>query len=123
VDKALNQQKTLEQEPMLSYIDEDGISWGFNLRLFTGKDYDEAFFKENALFLIYQTTNVVGTSYSVEAVANQGDTLRFYLRYNNLIPGTLEDEGKLGWLMVVEVAKNDLNRIIMYEYETYSKYQ
>ncbi len=76
-------------------------------------DFDEAFFKENSLLLIYVEANSCSYRFGVEEITAEGDTLTVSVKQKNH-PGDA-DEAMAGWLISLPVAHTELEGIANFD--------
>lgn len=67
--------------------------------------YNESFFKENVLYLIYVSDGTTSVRFEVDMVARQGKSMIILI--DKLVP-EVGDTAMGGWLIAVEVSRNDL---------------
>ena len=104
---------------VFGYPDHDNA---FDLEKTMNRTYDEAFFAEKALYLYYRYTGSGSLSYSVGGVERNGDTMTFWICYNNLVGDVMMTCDMAGWLNVMEIARADLDGVMKIETTHYNRY-
>ena len=86
--------------------DDNSFDYGYNGKSFNENtaDYDDAFFNENNLFLVYVDANSGSLQFDVNSIFNDGNSFCIYVNQTNNPENVTDDMA--GWFITVAVPKS-----------------